>query len=524
MHMVHSSNLTRRSVIQKTLVAGLSAPVLASLVGAQPARAARLQANETPQRGGIVRLGAAGSPENLNPQMTIIMESNRVNYHLYSGLTRLDINLTPQPDLALSWTPNETADVWTFKLRTGVKFHDGADCTSDDVVSSFEHIMDPNSGSVAASLLTMVDKVKATAADEVQFVLNAPYADMPRLLSNLQMMVIPVKFVDTLSTQPVGTGPYMLVENVPGQRTVLKRFDDYFDLENEAFIDEIHIIPIPEEASKVAALVGGQIDVVNELLPISLPLVQNAPGIVLDEVPSGSYQPIVMMCDRPPFDDERVRLALKKTLDREEFVAAVLQGHGVTAADQPIPPFDPMYGDLPIPTQDIEGAKALLAEAGYPDGIDIEIHTSTGRVGMQESALTLQQQAAPAGFRFSVQSHPIDNYWAEIWKQVPIFTSNWGGESPDYIFSLNYISTTDQSESKWSNPEFDRLVDEARGELDEPTRRELYTEAQKIMAESGPIIVPYFRAYISAWNEKLQGYPLHPDRMTDFRQAWIKQG
>jgi peptide/nickel transport system substrate-binding protein len=468
-------------------------------------------------------LGAAGSPENLNPQMTIIMESNRVNYHIYSGLTWLDETLTARPDLALSWAPNETADVWSFKLRTGVKFHDGADCTSEDVVASFERIMDPESGSAATSLLTMVDKVEANGADEVRFLLNTPYADMPRLVANLQMMVIPVKLVDTLSTQPVGTGPYILTENVPGQRTVLKRFDGYFDLENEAFIDEIQIIPIPEEASKVAALTGGQIDVVNELLPISLPLVQNAPGIVLEEVPSGSYQPIVMMCDRPPFDDERVRTALKKSVNREGFVTAVLQGHGVTAADQPIPPYDPMYGDLPIPAQDIEGAKALLAEAGYPDGIDIEIHTSTGRVGMQESALTLKEQSAPAGFRFTVQSHPIDNYWAEIWKQVPIFTSNWGGESPDYIFSLNYISTTDQSESKWSNPDFDKLVAEARGTLDEAKRKELYTEAQRIMAEHGPIIVPYFRAHTSAWNEKLQGYPLFPDRMTDFRRAWLSQ-
>lgn len=122
-----------------------------------------------------------------------------------------------------------------------------------------------------------------------------------------------------------------------------------------------------------------------------------------------------------------------------------------------------------------------------------------------------------------MQSHPIDNYWAEIWKQVPIYTSNWGGESPDYIFSYDYLSTSEQSESKWSNPRFDEIIPEARGTLDAEARKALYTEAQQIMSEQGPIIVPYFRAYISAWSVRLKGYPMNPDRMTDFRRAWIQE-
>ena len=155
-----------------------------------------------------------------------------------------------------------------------------------------------------------------------------------------------------------------------------------------------------------------------------------------------------------------MRTALKKVIDRNGFVAVVLQGHGEPGNDQPVPPFDPNYGNLPIPEPDIEGAIALLAEAGYPDGIDLTLHTSPGRAGMQESALTFKDMAAAASIRVEIQSHPIDNYWADIWKKVPFYTSNWSGPAhrradPFPDLSLRFASAT---EGNWCNPEFDELI------------------------------------------------------------------
>jgi peptide/nickel transport system substrate-binding protein len=158
-----------------------------------------------------------------------------------------------------------------------------------------------------------------------------------------------------------------------------------------------------------------------------------------------------------------------------------------------------MYGNIPIPAQDIDRARELLAEAGHAEGLELELHTSTGRAGMQESAVTFKDMAAAAGVQVNIVSHPIDVYWADIWKQVPFCTSNWNGRpTAEQMLSQVYLCGTPGGESNWCNPEFDELVMAARSELDAEARREILTEAQRLLAEDGPVIVPYFRSYITA--------------------------
>jgi peptide/nickel transport system substrate-binding protein len=250
---------------------------------------------------------------------------------------------------------------------------------------------------------------------------------------------------------------------------------------------------------------------------------QGSPSVTTAEVVTGNHQPLVMDVAQPPFDDVRVRTALKLCAERDGFVAVVLQGNGATAADQPIPPVDPMYGNLPIPAQDIDHAIALLAEAGYPDGLDLELHTSTGRAGMQESAVTFKDMAAAAGVRINIVSHPIDVYWADIWKQVPFCTSNWNGRpTAEQMLSQVYLCGTPGGESNWCNSAFDELVMTARAELDFDARLEILTQAQRLLAEDGPVVVPYFRNYITAYTSRLRGFEIHPLKFLDLRRAWLE--
>jgi peptide/nickel transport system substrate-binding protein len=368
----------------------------------------------------------------------------------------------------------------------------------------------------------MVERVEATSPTEVVFHLSSSFSEFPEALSHYQGKILPAGKMDDLATNPIGTGPYMLDTHVPGERTVLKRYDGFYDLEGQAFLDEIQYLAIPEDATKIAALTSGGIELVNEVVATSLPIVQNAPGVVTSEIVTGGHQPIVMDVSQAPFDDPLVREALKLVVDRDGFVAVVLQGHGETAADQVVPPSDPMYGDVAIPSQDLERARELLAEAGYPDGLDLVLNTTPGRPGTLETALTFKDMAAGAGVNVEIVSHPVDAYWAEIWKKTPFFVSNWiGRPTAEMMLSQLYLCDASGTESKWCNPEFDALIIEARAELDPDLRQEILTQAQQILSEDGPVIVPYFTSYISGASTRLQGFAPHPLRFLDLRRAWL---
>jgi peptide/nickel transport system substrate-binding protein len=519
---VIAGRLSRREALRRASLLGLSATALAGFFSAPPVRSTAARQESQPIRGGTARVGIPGSAETFDPSLAYILESIWPCEHLYSSLVRLTAELEIEPDLALSWESNDTADRWTFVLREGVKWHDGSDFTSEDVVATFERIADPDFGSPFRANISMVERSEATSPTEVIFHLSSPYGEFVELLTNYLLRIVPAAKMDSLVTDPIGTGPYMLANHVPGERTVLRRFDGYFDLENQGFLDEIQYLAIPEEATKMAALTGGSIELANEFTPTTLPILQSSPGVTTAEVVTGTHQPIVMDVTQAPFDDARVRTALKLCAERDGFVAVVLQGHGEAAADQPVPPVDPMYGNLPIPAQDIDRAVQLLTEAGYPDGLDLVLNTSTGRVGMQESAITFKDMAAAAGVRVEIVSHPIDNFWADIWKKVPFCTSNWNQRpTAEQMLSLAYLCDAPGGESNWCNPAFDELIMAARAELDPDARREILTEAQQILADDGPVILPYFRSYITGYSARLEGFQAHPLRFLDLRRAWL---
>ncbi|MDQ2653358.1 MAG: ABC transporter substrate-binding protein [Chloroflexota bacterium] len=514
---------SRRAMLRRASLLGVSATVLAGTGSLTwPGGLVAAYQESQPVHGGVLRVGIPGSAASFDPTTETIMEAIWAMEHIYSNLIRMTPEMELEPELALAWESNEAGDEWTVTLREGVTFHDGSDFTSEDVVATFEHFLDPAAASQYRSNISMIESVEATSPFEVVFHLSSPFAEFPETLSHYQARMLPAGKMDDLARNPIGTGPYRLDSHVPGERTVLKRYDGFYDLEGQAFIDEIQFLAIPEEATKMAALTSGSVELVNEVQPTSLPIVQNAPGIVTTEIITGSHQPIVMDVTQAPFDDPRVREALKLVVAREGLVAVVLQGHGEPAADQVVPPSDPMYGDVAIPSPDLERAQELLAEAGYADGLDLVLHTTPGRAGMLETALTFKDMAAGAGINVEVVSHPVDAYWAEFWKKTPFFVSNWiGRPTAEMMLSQLYMCDSSGTEGKWCNPDFDALIMDARATLDPDARHELLTQAQQLLSEDGPVIVPYFRSYISGASTRLQGFTPHPLRYLDLRRAWL---
>jgi peptide/nickel transport system substrate-binding protein len=230
-----------------------------------------------------------------------------------------------------------------------------------------------------------------------------------------------------------------------------------------------------------------------------------------------------MRVDSEPFDDVRVRQAMKLVIDRQDYLDAVFQGMGELAADHPVPPFDPMHADIPPPERDIDQARELLEEAGYADGLDLELHTTAGRVGLQESALAFQEMAQEAGIRVEVTNHPVDAYWAEIYMERPFFMSNWSGRPvADQTLAVAYFEDAGWNETGWFSEEMEELVISARQTLDEGERRELLAQAQEIMAEEGAVVIPFFISLTGAWNERVQNFQVHPLRWVDLHDVWLE--
>jgi peptide/nickel transport system substrate-binding protein len=254
----------------------------------------------------------------------------------------------------------------------------------------------------------------------------------------------------------------------------------------------------------------------------TIPALKSTPDIVVEEVDSGSYQPIIMRLDQEPFTDVRVRQAFKHATDRPGMVQAVLQGRGVVGNDQPLPPNHPFAADLAAYELDIERAKALLTEAGYPDGLEITLYTADLRPGMVASAVAFQEMVKVVGIIVQIELVPGSNYWSEHWMQSALTVSNWGiNASADTILSLVYHSSGTWNESGIQNAELDALIEAGRVEADPSRRAEIYAQVQQIIQEEGGTLVPYFRPSFYARRAKVQGLNYLPQGPIYFHEAWI---
>ena len=408
-----------------------------------------------------------------------------------SRLVRPGESGEPEPNLATEWSANDDATVWTFKLRDNVKFHDGTDFDAADVVYTLEHVRDPEFDSPAASVIAMVDKIEAVDRLTVKMTLEAPYADLALQLMDYRMRMIPEGSADTIATTGIGTGPFVMVSLDPEGTTVLKANPDYW--EGPPGVETIELIGIADAQARVQALLAGQIDVLGygDLSGQQLVLFQDNPKFEVHNIRTGDWMGIVFRTDTPPFTDVRVRKAMRIATDREALVSLVLgPDGGVVSCDHPVWSGDQYRASLDCPPQ-IDEAKRLLAEAGYPDGIEVEITTSSIDPKFVLLAEAYQQQVSKAGIKVNLVMAPADGYWSEVWMKKTAFNTRWGQRPADQILNEDYRSGASWNESYWNRPDFDELLDQARQELDFEKRKALYHRLQKILYEESGTLIPF---------------------------------
>ena len=410
----------------------------------------------------------------------------------------------PTPDLAVSWSANNSATEWTFKLRTGVKFHDGTDFDSGDVVDLFKRIKDPELDSPVASVLAIIELVEPVDPSTVRISLSAPHADLPMLLMDYRIRMIPEGSGDTIAKTGIGTGPFILETLDPEGTTILKANPDYW--EGPPGVETIEIIAIPDIQARVQAMQSGQIDMLRRVSAKERALFENNPKFKLQSVRTGDWLAgIVFRTDTKPFTDARVRKAVRIAADRQALVEFLLgPDGGVVTCDHPVWMGDQYRASFDCPQQ-IDEAKRLLTEAGYPDGIEIDIITSDLRALWVDLVQVYQQQVAQAGIKVNLVKAPSDGYWSDVWMKKPVVTTGWGQRPADQILNEAYRGGASWNESFWNNPAFDKKLDQARQELDQGKRAALYHDLQRMLYEEGGTFIPFHVNQVVVTSARVSG-------------------
>ena len=450
---------------------------------------------QTPKRGGTYRVGIhdGNTSDGLDPGTWQSVLQIQIGCCAYSYLTEITNTNGLGPDLATEWEATPDAKTWTFRLNPNATFHDGAKVTANDVIASMNHHRG-DSTSAAKAILKDVTDITAQDEETVVFEMALGVADLPWLLTDYHLVVMPANEDGTMNWQAeIGSGPYKFTSHDPGVRSELTRHEGWHRIDEGAWFDAVHLITLNDANARQTALVSGQVDAITSVDLKTVSMLSNAPGILIDNVPSGSHLTIPAFCDQDPFTDQKVRQAIKYGIDRQAMVDTIFFGNATVGNDTPLNDTFPYFQEIEQTTYDPDRAKSLLQEAGL-DSVDFTVHAADSVFsGAVDMATLYAEQGRPAGLNITPKREPADNFWANVWLVQPFPIVQWGARpTPDAIFSLVYQSGVAWNESHWSNEQFDQLLLDAKAELDEGRRTEMYTEMSTLLNQDGGAIIPLF--------------------------------
>ena len=370
---------------------------------------------------------------------------------IYDFLVYIDENFEADPkrSLAESWTVNEDGTEWTFNLRKGVKFHDGKELTSRDVKFSIDRLRDPEVGSPVVDMFATVSDITTPDDYTVVFTLTEQNPDFLATLYVYQAKIVDADNTD-FNNNWNGTGPFIVERYVPEDRLVYKRNPNYWMYDDQGvqlpYLDGIEYLFMADQSAQLEALRGNQVDYVLALPAEFVAGLEQNPDITVYRKAANYHYPIRMRTDRGPAQDNKVRQALKLGTDRKAILDGAIGGIGVTGRDTPIgPAYGEIYLDVPEPARDVEKAKELLAEAGYPDGFDITLHTQQTSP-VPAIATIWKEQMAEIGVNVDIQLVPSEVYYADMWLEVDFGITDWGPRP----IPLAYVSLAYTTGGSWS--------------------------------------------------------------------------
>ncbi|MEZ4660296.1 MAG: ABC transporter substrate-binding protein [Caldilineaceae bacterium] len=391
-------------------------------------------------------------------------------------------NLT-RPYLLDSWEANDDVTEWTLNLKQGIKFNNGDELTADDVMFSFSQWLDQDIGSSMLGLLSYLDGMNGVEKVDdytIKMHLTSGNIGVPEHLFHYPAIVLHRNFEGDYIKQPIGTGPFTLAEYNQDERAVLKARSDYWRMGEDGsplpYLDEIVYVNLDKDAT-VAAMLGGQVDSIYNPGPSQWQATKDSPDF--NVIPASTAQTIVlrMRVDLEPWDDNRVRTALKMCQDREKILQLAYFGQGDLGIDAHVAPVHPAYAEKPIPAYDPDGAKALLEEYAAEKGIELPLAVTLATKNDQaepEMAQALKELAAPAGFDITLDITEPGGYW-DRWTEVDLGLTSWTHRPLDtMVLPLAYTEAAigNWNETRWTDEEFETLLRQAEATLDVEARRD----------------------------------------------------
>ncbi len=473
---------------------------------------------------GNLRVAIPANLNTLDAAKTKLGEEYIMNFLVFSGLTEVDGKGGVKPDLAESWTKSDDQKTWTFKLRPGVKFHDGRLLEAEDVKATIQRIQDKATGSTARVNFDIVESIETPDKQTVVFKLKIPYSGFAELFGDRQVRILPRDKFDTVATSPVGTGPFIFKSFTPGDRVELVKNPDYF-VAGEPKLDAVTLRIMPESAAQIAALETGDIDLVWNLPLESIDQMKKNPDVVVDATPTSTWDGLIMNAAHKPFDDKRVRKAILMTLDKPALVEVALYGQG-TPTHTMIPPSHPYFNkDLPISAPDIESAKKLLAEAGYPNGFEATLYVPVGRPTRERLGIAAKELLAPIGIKVDLQRVPWDKFVKEIEGKAAFYTDGFFSRPTiDTSIYPFFHSTGSWNTQLWNykSPEIDKVLDDARAAKTEEERAALYNKFQALAEDDPAGAIPYVLNHVNAYRKNVKGFSSSPMMWLDLRETTIQ--
>jgi len=493
---------------------GLLAALLAGMMSVTPGASAATQ----PQTGGVLAYAAGADPDSLDPPNTDSNPGEAVGRMMYNYLVKFDAKLNLLPDLATSWSQSKDGLTWTFKLRSGVKFHDGTPFNAEAVKYNFERFLGAEKPLKASLHSPIIKSVEAVDAATVKFTLKVPFAFfLNNLAHSASGIVSPTahkKWGKDLTLHPVGTGPFKFVEWVRGDRVVVERNPDYFD--GKARLDKIIVRTIREDSARVLGLEAGDYDLAVRIPPEEVPRLMREGRVRVYAEQSNRALRIGINNKKKPLDNVKVRLALNYAIDKESIVKNIYQNMATvipTVAGPLLTGYAPVKG---IPYNPAK-AKQLLAEAGYPNGFELTIWTCKGRyLKDYELAQAVQQQLAAVGVRAKLESFEWGSYLAGVRKPVEqgkhdLYMIGWSpstGEARWGIYPLtacNVWPPQGNNYSYYCNKQVDESIDKAVASKSAKERDAYMRKAQEILVQDPEAIYLLATKETVAMSLKLHG-------------------
>ena len=488
-------------------------------------------AAQQPVPGGTLRLAFSADPAGFDPSKGPSGMSHVVIEQVYSTLMSLDRDANPHTDLAERFDASEDGLIYTFHLRQGVKFHNGDPLTAADVKFTFDRLRDPASGYSYLSQVETIADVTVIDDHTVAFKLSAVSGPFLTYMAFPGSSIVPKKLVESghdLNAQPIGSGPFRFVSYQPRSEIRFEKNAEYYEA-GKPLLDTLEFQIISDATALTNAVLSGSVDFSNEIPPKDWSAIGSTPGLAGEALEGSRYYWLLPNNSVPPMDNPKVRQAIAHAIDRQALVAGTFFGQATPLLGGVIPAWNWAHAGLAEfgPKGNIDRARELLAESGFPDGFETSLTVASSFPAMVSMAPIIQANLAAAGIRASISTMEIPRYWDEVWgpSKFDMTTMYWVSplaDPDDFVFN-NYACGTPINVQKSCSEAMDVLLREAKSAPSAEARKDAYVRQQKLALEEMPI-VPLVNAWVlTAHTDRLKGYvPMRTGFLKTLKDAWLE--